>query len=171
MKSSSEETDPQGANADPPVVYLAGPVAVPADGGARWRDAIIEEYGDEFAFRNPLSKYAVPVADLTIVEGVSDPETAETVGVAEIVEGDTDLLRESDGVLIGYSRVRSIGTPMEVMLASEWGLPIALWVRDDTDFDALSPWYRYHATALTTDPLMGLRHIENQYRDEGQEQP
>lgn len=144
-----------------PVVYLAGPVAADEDGGAGWRNEI-QEYYDEYGFRDPLSKYNVKLDDLAIVDGYSNPENPETVGLDELVERDKQLIDESDGVLVGYSDVQSIGTPMEVMYARERDMPVALWVRDDTDFDALSPWYQYHATALTTDPEMGLRHIERQ---------
>lgn len=144
-------------------IYLAGPVAACEDGGAGWRDEVMEYFADEYEFRDPLSKYNVPVEGLSIVKGRSNPKNPETVGVEEIVEGDKELLRESDGVLVGYTPVRSIGTPMEVMWARERDYPVAIWVRDPaTEFDALSPWYRYHSTALTTNVEMGLRHIERQ---------
>lgn len=149
-----------------PVVYLAGPVANVQDGGAGWRDEVQEYFGDEYAFRDPLSKYNIPADQLDVVDGTSNPENRETVGVDEIVEGDKQLLEESDGVLVGYSAVRSIGTPMEVMWARERDYPVAIWVRDDTEFDELSPWYRYHATATTTDPGLGLSHIRNQVTDQ-----
>lgn len=147
--------------ADRPTVYLAGPVAAYDDGGAGWRESIIDFYGDAYDLKSPLDKYNVPVEELTIVDGESG-DAPETVGVGEIVHGDLTLLRASDGVLVGYSDVKSIGTPMEVRWARERDYPVALWVRDDTEFDDLSPWYRYHATALTTAPGMGLRHIERQ---------
>ena len=60
------------------------------------------------------------------------------------------MLRESDGVLVGYSRERQIGTPMEVMWAFEHGTPVVVWIRDETLYSELSPWYRYHADAVTT---------------------
>jgi hypothetical protein len=144
---------------DRPTIYLAGPVQHVDGGGADWREQVQEFYADEYDFRDPLSKYNVPADDLTIVDGVSNPENDATVGVEEIVERDKGLLKESDGVLVGYSAVQSVGTPMEVMWAHERGYPIALWVRDDTEFGGLSPWYRYHATAITTAVGMGLSHI------------
>lgn len=146
-------------------IYLAGPVASMADGGASWRDEIIDTYGDTYDFRNPLSKYNVPAQDLTIVDGTSNPDDDHTVGTAEIVESDKQMLRECDGVLLGYSQVHSIGSPMETMWAHERHYPIALWVRDGTDFEDLSPWYRYHATALTNSAELALRHIERQTED------
>lgn len=145
-----------------PTIYLAGPVAHAPDGGAEWREDLIDRFGDRYEFRNPLERFNVPADDLTVVPGVSNPDNPETVGVDEIVEGDKQLLDESDGVLVGYTDVRSDGSSMEVMWAREREYPVALWVRDDTDFEALSPWYRYHATEVTEEPEMGLRHIERQ---------
>lgn len=143
-------------------VYLAGPVGAYDDGGAEWRNEVTESFGDEYDFRDPLSKYNAPARNLELVDGHSNPDNPVTVGIAELVESDKELLSESDGVLVGYTAVRSIGTPMEVMWAHERDYPIAIWVRDDTEFDDLSPWYQYHATAITTEPGMGLSHIERQ---------
>jgi nucleoside 2-deoxyribosyltransferase len=141
-------------------VYLAGPVAHADGGGAGWRETIQQFYGDEYDFRDPLSKYNVPADDLTLVEGRSHPDTPETVGTREIVEDDKTLLKESDAVLVGYSAVRSVGTPMEVMWAFERAYPIAVWVRDETPIADLSPWYRFHAGAITNDAEMALSHLD-----------
>ena len=132
-----------------PAVYLAGPVAHLEDGGAGWRVEIADDYGDKFDFKDPLAKYNVSLDDLQVVEGVSDPNIDDTVGIDEIVLEDKRLLIQSDAVLVGYSAVRSIGTPMEVMWAHERDYPIVLWIRDDTYLTDLSPWYRYHATVIT----------------------
>ena len=51
---------------------------------------------------------------------------------------------------------------MEVLWARERDYPVALWVRDDTPFDALSPWYRHHATAITTDAQLAIWHLTDQ---------
>jgi len=138
-----------------PTIYLAGPVAAYQDGGAAWRDRVQEEFGHEFDFRNPLDKYNVPVDDLTIVDGAGT-STDGVVSVTELVETDKQLLEESDAVLVGYSDVQSIGTPMEVMWAYERDIPVAVWLRDDTAYDDLSPWYRYHAGAVryNVDPAL-----------------
>jgi hypothetical protein len=133
-----------------------------ADGGAAWREAVKDEFGEAYDFWDPLSKYNVATEDLTVVDGRSDPDVATTVGVKEIVEEDKRLLAESEGVLVGYSQVHSIGTPMEAIYARERGMPVALWIRDDTAFDELSPWYRYHATAMTTDVELALQHLRRQ---------
>lgn len=144
-----------------PAIYLAGPVMSLADGGAGWRDEVIDLFGDEYDLLNPLAKYNVPAEDLTVVDGTSG-DADNVVGVNEIVEEDKRLLRHCDGVLVGYSAVRSIGTPMEVMWARERDLPVAIWIRDGSDFEDLSPWYRYHATAMTNCLDMALGHLERQ---------
>jgi len=59
------------------------------------------------------------------------------------------MLRESDGVLVGYSRERQIGTPMEVMWAFERDVPVVIWIRDETLHSDLSPWYRFHVDTVT----------------------
>ncbi|WP_256394145.1 hypothetical protein [Natronoarchaeum rubrum] len=141
-------------------IYLAGPVMSLEDGGAEWRDEMIDVFGDKYEFRNPLGKYNVPADELAVVDGESGSDS-NVVSVDEIVEEDKRLLRESDAVLVGYERVRSIGTPMEVMWARERGYPVAIWVRHDTvPVDDLSPWYRHHATRITYIAERALQHLD-----------
>lgn len=144
-----------------PTIYLAGPVMNLDDGGAGWREDVIENYDDQFQFNNPLGKYNVPAESLTVVDGTSG-DSDHTVGVDEIVTGDKELLRDSDAVLVGYEAVRSIGTPMEVMWAFERDYPVAIWIRDSTPIDELSPWFQYHATAMTNSLQMALSHLDRQ---------
>ena len=131
-------------------LYLAGPVASLDDGGASWREGITEAHAgdDTVHFENPVAKYNVPAGDVEIVEVDTDDPSEVTPG--EIVKADKSMLRESDGVLVGYSDVQSIGTPMEVMWAHERDVPVVVWIRDETLYGELSPWYRYHADAVTT---------------------
>ena len=137
-------------------LYLAGPVASLKDGGASWRHELVDEYteDDDVHFENPVAKYNVPAGDVDIVPSESDDPGEVTPG--EIVEADKSMLRKSDGVLVGYSDVQSIGTPMEVMWASERDVPVVIWIRDGTLFHELSPWYRYHADAVTTSRSMAV---------------
>lgn len=141
-----------------PVVYLAGPVAELDDGGASWRESVEDEYRDRIETRNPLSKYNVPLEDLRVSE---QPYTGGegVVGYSEIVESDLELLEESDAVLVGYEDVQSIGTPMEVRWAYERDYDIAIWIRDDTAIDDLSPWYLHHASAITTSLELAVGHL------------
>ena len=131
-------------------LYLAGPVAALEDGGASWRDDLVDAYADaDVGFANPLDHLNAPAEDVDIV--AVDTDDPSEVTPDEIVENDKEMLRESDGVLVGYSRERQIGTPMEVMWAFEHGTPVVVvWIRDETLYSELSPWYRYHADAVTT---------------------
>ena len=99
-----------------PTVYLAGPVMSMDDGGAGWREDVEAYCGEALETRNPLSKYNIPVGDLQVVDSANHGGD-NTVSVSEIVENDKHLLAESDAVLVGYSQVHSIGTPMEVVQA------------------------------------------------------
>jgi nucleoside 2-deoxyribosyltransferase len=140
------------------VIYLAGPIMEAPSAGDSWREMIIEEFGETVEFRNPLSKYNVPAEHLEIMPGTTgDGET--TVGVDEIVESDKAMLRECDAVFVGYSDVQSVGTPMEVMWAYERDIPVCLWVRDETPYDELSPWYRYHVSMAVNSPKLGLYNL------------
>ncbi|MFC7323302.1 hypothetical protein ACFQMF_01780 [Halorubrum rutilum] len=143
-------------------VYLAGPVAALDDGGAEWRERVGRDYGEQYDFQNPLAKYNVPVEDLTVVDGVSDPDDHTTVGADEIVTNDKAKLLASDAVLVGYVDTQSIGTPMEVMYAFEREMPVAIWIRDDTDIMDLSPWYLHHASAITNSVEMALGRLDRE---------
>lgn len=129
---------------DKPTIYLAGPVAAYDDGGRAWRQDVIQTFGDEYEFRSPLSWYNAPADELDIVDPPTDGDGE--VSVRELVEMDKRLIRESDAVLVGYEDVQSIGTPMEVQYAYGRHIPVAIWNRDGTSHEDMSPWYRYHAT-------------------------
>ena len=142
-----------------PTIYLAGPVMSMDDGGARWRTDVEIEHGHLYDFKNPLSKYNIPVDGIEIVDGATHGGD-NVVSVSEIVEGDKHLLAESDAVLVGYSAVRSIGTPMEVMWAYERDMPVVLWSRDYTSRSQLSPWYRYHVDFVTAQLPIALHTLQ-----------
>lgn len=129
-------------------VYLAGPVAALDDGGAAWREAIMDAYPD-IDWHNPLDRWNVPDSDVTIGTDATVDDDGEAVTVRELVEHDKRLVRESDAVLVGWVDEQSVGTPMEVMLAHQHDIPVVVWIRDQTSTIGLSPWLRYHAVALT----------------------
>lgn len=141
-------------------VYLAGPVQHKADGGAAWRESIEGAYPD-INWLNPLSKYNVPVEGIDIVPDAADADGETAVTPADIVTGDKELLRDADAILVGYSPVRSIGTPMEVMWSYDHYKPIVLWVRDETAVSDLSPWYRYHADEIHHDRSDAVNAVRN----------
>lgn len=131
-----------------PVVYLAGPVQHADDGGSGWRDYVLEEFGGQFNFRNPLSKYDVPTDDLDVVPGESDPSDPTTVGTREIVTEDKRLLAEADAILVGWEDVQSIGTPMEVYHGAQNDHAVAIWNRYGAD---LSPWFLEHVDHVSVE--------------------
>ena len=141
-----------------PTIYLAGPVANVEDGGSQWRNEIVESYPNS-DFNNPLDKYNAPAEDLTIV---TKPARGDTeVSHTEIVEGDKELLRESNAVLVGYTDVLSTGTPMEVMWAYERDYPIALWLQGGVNPSDLSPWYHYHVDNIVSHAGMAVDYLES----------
>lgn len=141
-------------------VYLAGPVQHKADGGAAWRECIEDAHRD-IDWLNPLSKYNVPVEGIDIVSDAADADGKTSVTPEDIVSGDKELLRDADVVFVGYSAVRSIGTPMEVMWAYDHYKPVVLWIRDKTPVSDLSPWYRYHADEIYGERSNAIRAVRN----------
>jgi nucleoside 2-deoxyribosyltransferase len=110
------------------MIYLAGAIKHAVNAGRQWRTRIQSAFLDT-EFWNPLDE----------VDAVVDTAHPE-----EIVAADKRGIRESDGVLVGYTDTKQIGTPMEVMYAYERDKPVAIWLRDDTDEEDLSAWYRHH---------------------------
>jgi hypothetical protein len=135
-----------------PTVYLAGAVQDHPD-PLGWRADVTERFGDRVAFRNPLARYDCAPDELTILPGHQDGGDPTTTGVADIVETDKELLRNSDAVFVGYERAHgSVGTPMEVLFAYERDKPVALCIQDDTMHHEIPSWYRYHATSSSRAP-------------------
>lgn len=141
-------------------IYLAGPVDAKQDGGAGWRNAIIDAHEDKdnLAFADPLDKYDVPVSDLTLVDGFSDDDPT-TVGTSEIIQDDKELLRQSDAVLVGFEDVKTTGTPMEVMWSFERNYPVCLWNRDATPFGDISSWFKFHVSNIVDTRRLALRRL------------
>ena len=142
---SSEDARPRDEAGHKPTLYLAGPVAHVDDHGVGWRETVAET-AHSFETANPLDKYNVGLDDLAIVH---DGESGDgEVTPAEIVTNDKRLIDESDAILVGYEAVRMTGTPMEVQYAFGTPKPVVLWIRDDTDLEALSPWWHHHVSAI-----------------------
>jgi len=142
-----------------PVVYLAGAVQDHPD-PVGWREGVIEQFSDRVAFKNPLGRYDCDPNELTVLPGHQNDGGTTTVGVADIVEIDKELLDDSDAVFIGYERSHgSVGTPMEVLYAYERDIPVALCIQDDTMHHEIPAWYRYHVSAQVSAPRLALRHL------------
>lgn len=132
-----------------PVVYLAGPINNTDNGGTEWRKQIKSCcINENIVFTDPTDNINVVGDELTITE---EPEDENEVSPAEIVGEDKEMLRKSDIVLVGYSDVKSVGTPMEVQWAYSRNYYIFMWIRDETDIVDLSPWYRYHCDYISQD--------------------
>lgn len=129
-----------------PAIYMAGPVNAPKDSGVGWRTALVEHYPD-IEWLNPLDEVLAESVGDIVPDG--QPTDAGEVTHSELVQSDKQLLRDADALLIGYSHVRQVGTPMETLLAKIYDYPVALWVRDETPRRGLSPWYHFHADQIT----------------------
>lgn len=152
-------------NNDKPTVYLAGPIRNSKNGGGGWREQIKQEYGEKFNFNDPTDNINVPAEDVKVVERF--PSGPNEISLFEIVDDDMSMLKESDGVLVGYSDVKSVGTPMEVQWAFDNVIPIVIWNREPTGswlkrkykrlkakligVDDMSLWYKHHASHITNE--------------------
>jgi len=113
-----------------PIIYLAGPIRHAAD-PISWRIAI-QQSTSEFSFFDPMDRNVNPR---------DDPAD-------EIVEGDLDLIGDSDGLLVGWhDEIPSVGTAMEIKHASEQDIPVVVWKRDDSD-EVISPWLAYYSDVI-----------------------
>jgi len=135
-----------------PAIYLAGPVQHPDDSGRGWREYVEATFDTSADWRNPLAKYDVPAGDVEIVSGppYEDDQRDDQISVAELVQADKQMIDESDAVLVGWSRVPSVGTPMEVLYAFERSKPVAVWYEPEGSAErvgdkTLSPWLDHHA--------------------------
>jgi nucleoside 2-deoxyribosyltransferase len=112
-----------------PTIYLAGPIRKSAD-PVSWR-VEMQQSSSEFKFHNPIRR-----------------DVDADSPAAEVVEGDLELIDDSNGLLVGWhDGVPSVGTPMEVMHAARLGIPVVVWRRDDGE-STLSPWLRYYSDVI-----------------------
>jgi len=113
-------------------VYLCGPInACNDDQATTWREWFKRCSGLPAVFVDPMKR---------------DYRGKEQIDYREIVDLDKRDIRSCDFVVVMYSKP-SVGTSMEVFYA--WTLGIAVIVIDKSS-DLLSPWLRYHATAIVT---------------------
>ncbi len=131
-----------------PSVYLAGPVMYPDDGGHGWRDYVKDEWADSAEWVDPLDKYDTSATEVEISD---DPDG---ISPGTIVEEDKAMIDGCDAVLVGWSRVPSVGTPMEVMYSFDRDIPVAVWYepegsRKPITGKNLSPWLEFHAGLIS----------------------
>lgn len=144
-----------------PTVYLAGPVQHAEDGGHGWREDIVEQYGGQFEFLNPLDKYDTPANDVAWLqpdESPSDyPDDMEVLAPRDIVLSDKDMIDESDYVLIGFQNtVPMYGTPREHEYAHQTETPVVVWHGEGME---LSPWTISDAQFLSVNLHDCMEHI------------
>lgn len=110
-------------------VYLCGPINGCTDEEAKdWREAAKRHFPQAI---DPMKR---------------DYRGREDVAYREIVDLDKRDVRAADAVLVNYVKP-SVGTSMEVFFAWTMGKPVIVWCAPDA---SISPWLRYHSTALVT---------------------
>lgn len=110
-------------------IYLAGPINGCSDAEAmNWREWFKVVATDDI-FVDPMKR---------------DYRGKEANDYREIVEMDKRDIRSCDVVVVMYAQP-SVGTSMEVLFAWTLGIPVIVI---DESKKPLSPWLRYHATAI-----------------------
>jgi len=130
-------------------VYLSGPIRCVEDDGRGWRNDVIEQYGDEFEFHNPLDRYDPETMDI-----LSDPSNIDLdadkqqVLPTEYVADDKRLMAQSEAVLLGLPEEIARGSLMEAMWCSLHQIPVYAWtIEGQTE----SGWLHVHAEIVSDD--------------------
>lgn len=121
-------------------VYLCGPINGCTDEEAKdWREAVKSELPNCI---DPMKR---------------DYRGVEAVAYREIVDLDKQDVRNADAILVNYVKP-SVGTAMEVLYAWQLGKPIIIWCKEGEN---LSPWLRYHNTAIVHSLDDALKKLES----------
>jgi hypothetical protein len=144
-----------------PTVYLAGPIRHAENGGHDWRDDIIEEYGDQFDFLNPLDAFDTTEDEISWLQPGEVPEDypeSETVlPPKELIQTDKQMIREADAMLLdAREQVPTYGTPREHEYAVQVGTPVVVRYEEGQQ---LSPWQIGDAEFLHESRRQCMRHI------------
>lgn len=110
-------------------VYLSGPIRCADDDGRGWREDLIEDYGEEFTFNNPLDMYDPDEVDIVCdpVDYLPDSDR-EQILPSEYVTQDKYLIADSECVFVGLPEIIARGTMLECGFA-KWaiGIPFFVW--------------------------------------------
>lgn len=124
-----EQIHDERPKGNPPLVYLAGPIAGCTDAEAHdWRNQFASAYPHVL---NPMDR------------DYRGREIGEK-DIVDIVEGDKADIDRADIVVVWYVRP-SVGTSMEVLYAWESGKPVIII---NPARGPLSPWLCYHSSVV-----------------------
>ena len=145
-KMSTDRSEHDEQYSEPYRVYLAGAVKEASDAHS-WRDEIttfLEGAGsyENFEAVNPLDKYDGSEVD---EDDLSDVDVHDF----EIVDGDLEMIASCDAMLVNHAEpCETWGTPMEMVYATMFDIPVALAWESDTK---VSPWAQVHSDYIAAD--------------------
>lgn len=126
-------------------IYLAGPINGCTDDECQtWRDWFKSQESN-FDFTDPMNR---------------DYRGREIDDYREIVDLDKRDIRETDLLIVLYTQP-SVGTSMEVFFAWTLGKPVIV-INESSK--PVSPWLRYHSTALVRTKEMALEKIKEWFK-------
>ncbi len=130
-------------------IYLSGPIMDEHEGAAReWREAAKTLLGDLFDLLDPMRRKFVD---------------RKVDSANEIVEFDLQDVRDSDLILVNYSRP-SIGTSMEVFYSAH-NLGKFVVAFSPIEFQNCSPWMVRFCTKILPDLESAAEYIRIHFRD------
>jgi nucleoside 2-deoxyribosyltransferase len=130
-------------------IYQAGPIQNVDDNGTGWRNRFVEDY-PEYNWLNPLDKYNPSDVDDFENEGYGATD------IENIVEGDKNMIINSDFVFVNYQDCRSNGTSMEILFSYDMDIPVIIW----NHVNEPSPWVIYHSDYISTYETECIDYIE-----------
>lgn len=130
-------------------VYLSGPVRLVDDDGREWRENVIDDFGNEFDFINPLDTFDPETHDiLSDPKNFNEDSEKEQILPSEYVLEDKLGIMESQFVFLGLPEVIARGSMMEVMFAYRNDIPFFVWTMDG---QTESGWLFNHAEYMDDD--------------------
>ena len=141
-------------------IYLAGAIRNADDNEVGWRERVKSEYS-QYEYLDPLDKINVTPDEIEVVDGWSDLRKDDTIGTEEIILSDLSMIQRSGVVLVRYmDGVEHVGTPMEMVYASErYNKTIVTWFVG-APIDSASPWLKYHSDEMVTSLDEAMRVID-----------